>query len=125
MHRLDRVLVAPAPHTKSVSAILPCNIDPWPIAENRASTDGHPTYGDTSRNLGQTSNSTPIVLNSRSISSPPIISMAGGKPSVPVVSVPSNAGGQTPHDLCYPLVELLLIIDRPLVDLYCCEIHSI
>ena len=46
--------------------------------------------------LGQTSNSAPTVSSSRSISSPPIPSMDGGKASVPVVSIPSNIEGQPP-----------------------------
>ena len=91
MHRLDRVLAALAPHTKSISARLPRNMDPWLVAEIRASTDGHPAYGENSCNPGQTSNSAPIVLNSRSVSSHPILSMARGKPLVPVVFVPFNA----------------------------------
>ena len=91
MHTLDRVLAAPEPHNESISAILPCNIDPWPVAKIIASTDGHPTYVETSHNPGQTSNSTPIVLNSRSVSSHPTLSMARGKPSVSVVFIPSNA----------------------------------
>ena len=40
-------------------------MDPCPVAEIRASTDGHPAFGETSHNLGQTSNSAPTVLNSR------------------------------------------------------------
>ena len=96
MHRLEIFLATPAPHTKSISSRLPHDIDPWPVAEIRASTDGHPSYGETYRNPGQTSNSAPAVLNSRSISSHPILSMGGGKPSVPVVSVPSNAEGKPP-----------------------------
>ena len=96
MHRLDRVLAAPAPHTESISARLPRNTDPWPMAEIRASTDGHPTYGETSRNPGQTSNFAPAFLNSRSISSHPVLSMARGKPLVSIVYVPSNPEGQPP-----------------------------
>ena len=68
-------------------------MDPWPLAKVKTSSDGHPAYGETSRNLGQTSNSTLAVLGFRSVSSHPILSMARGKPSVQVVSVPSNAGG--------------------------------
>ena len=90
-------------------------MDPWPVAEIRASIDSYPAHGETSRNLGQKSNSTPAVLNSRPVSSHPILSMAGGRPSVPVVSVPSNVGGQPPPRLTFPLVELLVIIDRPLL----------
>ena len=78
MHRLDRFLAAHAPHTESISARLPHNTDPWPMAEIKPSSDGHPAYGETSRNIGQTSNSAPIVLSSRSVSSHPILSMAGG-----------------------------------------------
>ena len=53
-------------------------MDPWPVAEIRDSTNGHPAYGETFGNLGQTSNSAPTVLNSRYVSSHPILSMAGG-----------------------------------------------
>ena len=87
-------MTIPAPHNESISARLPRNMDPWPVAEIRASTYGYPAYGETSHNLGQTSNSATAVLNSRSVSSHPTLPMAGGKPSVPVVSVPFNAGGK-------------------------------
>ena len=62
------------------------------MAKIRASTNGHPSYVETSRNPGQTSNSAPTVLNYSSISSHLILSKARGEPSVPVVFVPSNAG---------------------------------
>ena len=78
MQRLDRVLDVPAPHNESISARLPHNTYPWPVAEIISSTDGHPSYGETSCNLGQTSNSTLAVLNSRSVSSHQILSMDGG-----------------------------------------------
>ena len=91
MQRLDTILATPMPHKEPVSSLLPCNIDPWPVAKIKPSSDGHPTYGETSRNPGQTSNSTLAVLSSRSISSHPILSMARGEPSVPLVFVPSNA----------------------------------
>ena len=94
MHRLDRVLATPAPHTESISTRLPRNMDRCPMAELGASTNGHPAYGETSRNPGQTSNFAPAILNSRFVSSHPILSMDGGKPSVTVVSIPSNDGGQ-------------------------------
>ena len=96
MQRIDSVLATPAPHAESISARLPRNMDPWNLAEIRASTDGHPEYVETSHNRGQTSNSTTAPLNSRFVSSHPIISMAGGKPSVIVVSVISNTGGKPP-----------------------------
>ena len=96
MQRLDGVLATPTPHTETISARLPCNTDPWHVAEIKASTDGYPAYGETSHNDGRTSNSALAFLNSRSISSHPIPSMARGKPSVPVVSIPSNAGGKPP-----------------------------
>ena len=115
MQRLDKDLAAPAPHAESISARLPRNIDPWTVAEIRASSNGDPIYGENSCNLGQTSNFAPVVLNSRSVSSHPIPSMVGGKPSFPVASVPSNAGGKPRCDLRYPLVELLLIIGKPLL----------
>ena len=31
-------------------APLPCKIDPWPLAEFKPSSDGHPTHGETSHN---------------------------------------------------------------------------
>ena len=116
IQRLDRVLDAPPPHNESISTRLPRNTDPCLVAEIRASTDGHPSYGETSHNPGQTSNSSPAILNSRSVSSHPRISMARGKPSVPVVSVPSNTRGNPWRDLHYPLVKLLLILDIPLLQ---------
>ena len=64
------------------------------MAKIKPSSNGHTEYGETFRNQGQTSNSTPVFLSSRSISSHPILSMAGGKPSVPVVFVPSNTRGK-------------------------------
>ena len=94
MQRSDRVLATSAPHTETISTILPLNTNPWHMDEIRASTDGHPTYGETSCNPGQTSNPTPVVLNSRSVSSHPILSMAKGQPSVPVVSIHSNPRGK-------------------------------
>ena len=80
MHRLHTILATPIPHKEPLSALLPCNTNPWPLAEIKPSSDGHPTYGETSRNLGQTSNSTHATLSSRSVSTHPILSMAGGKP---------------------------------------------
>ena len=80
MQILDRILTVAAPHNESISTRLPRNTNPWPMAEIRASTDGHPIYGETSCNPGQTSNSAPVVLNSRSVSSHPILSTAGEKP---------------------------------------------
>ena len=50
MQRLARVLDTLAPHNESILARLPRNTDPWPMAKIRASTDGHPTYGETSCN---------------------------------------------------------------------------
>ena len=94
MQRLDTILATPIPHKEPLSALIPCNNDPWPLSEIKHSSDGHPIYGETSCNPGQASNSAPTTLNSRSISSHPIISMAGGKPLVLVLSVPSNAEGK-------------------------------
>ena len=96
MQRSDRVLATSAPHTETISTRLPRNMDPCHVAEIRASTDGHPIYGETSCNPGQTSNSAPVVLNSRSVSSHPILSMDVGKPSITLVYVPSNTGGKPP-----------------------------
>ena len=94
MQWLDRFLAAPAPHTETISARLSRNMDPWPVVEIKASSDGHLEYGETSCNPSQTSNSTPVVLNSRSLSCHPILSMDGGKRLAPVVSVPFNTRGK-------------------------------
>ena len=94
MQRFDAILATPIPHKEPLSALLPHNMDPWPLAKIKPSSDGHSVYGNTSCNPGQTSNSSPTVLSSRSVSSHLILSMAGGKPSIPVVSVPSNAEGK-------------------------------
>ena len=56
MQRIDNVLAAPTPPVESISTRLPCNTDCWPVAEIRASTDGHPAYVETSRNPVQASN---------------------------------------------------------------------
>ena len=79
MKRLDRVLAVLAPHNESTSTRLPHNTDPWLVAEIRASTDGYPPYGETSRDPRKTSNSMPGVLNSRSVYSHPIPFMAREK----------------------------------------------
>ena len=89
MQRIDRVLAAPAPHSESISTRLPRNMGPWLVAEIKDYLDLE--YGETTCNLGQTSHSAPTVLNSRPVSSHPILSMARGKPLVPVVFVPFNA----------------------------------
>ena len=68
---------------------------------------------ETSKHPVETSD--PTVANVRSVSSPPRSSRPGEQPSTPVVSVPYSSGGNPQHDLCYLLVELLLIIDRPLM----------
>ena len=94
MQRLDTILETPMPHKEPILTLLPRNMDPWPVVKIKPSSDGHPAYGETSRNPDQTSNFAPTVLNSRSGSSHPILSMAGGKPSIPVVFVPSNIGGE-------------------------------
>ena len=94
MQILDTILTTPMPHKEPILALLPCNTDPWPLDEIKHSSNGHPAYGETSRNPGQTSNSAPAVLSSRYVSSQPILSMVGGKPLVPVISVPSNAKGK-------------------------------
>ena len=78
MQRLDTILATPIPHKEHILALLSRNIDPWPLAKIKPSSDGRPVYGETSCNPGQTSNSAPAALSSRSISSHPILSMAGG-----------------------------------------------
>ena len=75
-----------------MSALLPCNTDPWPdeycsLADSMKPID--PV--ETSKHPGQTSD--PTIANVRSVSSPSRSSRAGGKPSTPVVSVPYGAGG--------------------------------
>ena len=89
--RMDKVLDTPIPHKEPMSALSPHLTDPWP--------DGHsPLFDDApSRGLSpcdpcQTSNTT--VLNPRSITSPPIPVVVGGKSTTQVVSTYSNAGGQ-------------------------------
>ena len=37
-------------HYETMPARLPHNKDPWPIAEIKPSSEGRPTYGETSRN---------------------------------------------------------------------------
>ena len=96
MQRLATILATSIPHKEPLSSLLPRNMDPWPLAKIKPSSDGHLVYGETSHNLGQTSNSAPATLNSRYVSNHPILSMAGGQPSVLVVSVPSNAEGPPP-----------------------------
>ena len=82
-----------------MSALLPHLSDPWPsgyrsLAETLAPIEYVPPHGMSPNNPGQTSN--PIVLNPRSVSSPPITSVAGGQSSAQMVSVHSNVGGGEP-----------------------------
>ena len=84
MQRLDRVLATPPLHTETISARLPCNTDPWTLVEIKPSSDGHPTYGETSHNLGQTSNSALAGLSSRPVSSHPILSIKLGGTTVSI-----------------------------------------
>ena len=73
-----------------MSALLPHMSDPWPSGYSPL-VDGVPSHGMSPHDPGQTSN--PTVLNPRSVSIPPIPSIAGGKPSAQVVSVHSNVIG--------------------------------
>ena len=92
MQKLDTILATPIPHKESMSALLPHNTDPWPAKYHSLSDSMKPIdHVETSHHPGQTYD--PTVLNVRSVSSPPRSSMAGGKPSTPVVSVPYGAGG--------------------------------
>ena len=101
-----------------VSARLPHNIDPWPLAEIKPSSDGNPTYGETSHNpwpkgyrsldqvLGPIEevpfqgnpgpNDNPIVSHLGPITRPSIPVMVGGKSINQVMSSNSNAGGKPP-----------------------------
>ena len=80
--RVERIIPSPVSHKEHMSALLPCLSNPWPsgyrtLAENLGPIDDIPPHGVTSHIPGQTSN--PTVLNPRSVSSPPIPSVAGGK----------------------------------------------
>ena len=84
-----------------MSTLLPHLSDPWTFGYRSLSMSLDPIddlldRGVTPHNTGQTSNPTPTISHPRSVSSPPIPSMAGGKPSVPVASIPSNVGGKPP-----------------------------
>ena len=57
-------------------------------------SDDAPSHGLSPHDPGQTSN--PTFLNPRSVSSHPIPSIAGAKPSAQVVFVPSNIRGKPP-----------------------------
>ena len=109
---MDRVLSTPIPHKEPMSALLPRLSDPWPSG-NSPLTDDVPSHGMSPCDPVQTSN--PTILNPRYIFNPPIPSIAGGKPSTQVVSVPSNSGGNPRRDLCYQLVEFLIVLGRPLL----------
>ena len=91
LERMDRVMATPIPHKEPMSALLPRLTDPWPSGYSPLSDDA-PSHGLSPRDPIQTSN--PTFLNPRSVSSHPIPSIAGTKPSAQVVFVPSNIGGQ-------------------------------
>ena len=88
---MDRVLATPIPHKEPMSALLTHLKNPWPNGYIALSDDA-PPHGLSPRNPGQTSN--PTVLNSRSISSPALTSVAGGKSSAQMGAVHSNVRGK-------------------------------
>ena len=93
IQRLDTILAPPMPHNEPVLALLPCNTDPWPPGYHSLVDSLIPiNLVEPSHHPDQTFD--PTVSNVRFVSSPPMSSMAGGKPSTPVVSVPFNVGGE-------------------------------
>jgi len=58
--------------------------------------------------------STPLTSYVMSVPNPPRSFASGAQPSIPVSSVPLNAGGNPKHDLCYLILELYLVKGRPL-----------
>ena len=116
--RVERIIPPPMSRYETMSAHLTCNIDPWPLSEIKPSSEGHPTYGDTSCNpwtegscslaqvLGHIEevpfqgnsgpNDNPIVSHPGPITRPSIPVMVGGKSTNQVMSAHSNAGGKPP-----------------------------
>ena len=90
-----------------MSARIPHNIDPWPLSEIKTSFEGHPTYGDTSRNpwpegycslaqvLGPIEEiafeSNPVLNENPTVSHPVTVF---GKSTNQVISAQYNAGGK-------------------------------
>ena len=103
---------------ETISGRLPRNTDPWPEAEIKPSSDGHPTYGENSRNpwpegyrslaqalgpieeilfqgnLGLKHN--PIVSHTEPITKPSIPIMVGGESLNQAMSVNSHTKGKPP-----------------------------
>ena len=82
---MEIFFATPIPHKEPMSALLPGLSYPWPsryrsLAENLAPIEDVPPHGMTPEYPSRTSNPAPVVSNSRSVSSPPIPSMAGGQP---------------------------------------------
>ena len=48
--RVERIIPPPVSHYETMLYRLPHNIDPWPLSKIKPSPEGHPTYGETSRN---------------------------------------------------------------------------
>ena len=99
-----------------MSALLPHLLDPWSygyhsLVKTLAPIDGILVRGVTPHNLGQTYN--PTVSNPRSVSSPPIPSVAGGQSSVQVESASSNNGGKPPTQVVPLRIGLNLTEDLP------------
>ena len=97
--RMERVMATPIPHKEPMSALLPCLSNPWnsgyrSLFETLDPIDDVPPRGMSPHNPGQTSN--PKFLNPRSVSSPPITSLAWGKSSSQMVLVHSNIGWKPP-----------------------------
>ena len=101
-----------------MSTCLPRNIDPCPLSKIKPSSDGHPPYGENSRNpwpegyhsLAQTLgpieeisfqgnlglNGNPTISHPNPVPRPSIPVMVGGKSTNQVMSAHSNADGKTP-----------------------------
>ena len=114
---------------ETLPAQLPHNIHPWTEAEIKSSSNGHPTYGETSHNpwpkgyhsLAQALGPIEEImfqgspgLNHKTtvsylgpITRPSIPIVVGGKSSNQAMSVNSHAGGQPPTQITLPVSETL------------------
>ena len=95
MQRLDTILATLVPHKEPILALLPPIMAPWPADYHSLDDSLRPIDPiEPLHHLDQTFN--PTVSNVRSVSSPPMTFVARGQPSIPVISVPSNAMGKPP-----------------------------
>ena len=116
--RIERIIPPSMSRYETLQERLPRNIDPWPEAEIKPSSKGHPTYGENSRNpwpegyrslaqvLGPIEeipfqgnpclNHNPTVSHPRPITRPSIPVMVVGQSSNQVVLVNSHAKGKPP-----------------------------